>query len=74
MSNLDVHDISPDDPGAASGARPYIGVEFACCGVYTRVYRRPEQTRYDCRCPRCLRMVTVHVGPQGTSNRFFRAE
>ena len=55
----------------ATPNRPYIGVHFECCGVYTRVYRRPSEMQYICRCPRCLRAVTVKVGAEGTSDRFF---
>jgi hypothetical protein len=74
---LDVYDIPSDSdvPGGASpgGYRPYISVLFECCGVYARVYRRPEQRYYHGRCPKCLRTVHVRVGPEGTSARFFRA-
>ena len=53
--------------------RPYIGVHFECCDVYTRVYRQPVKMEYHCRCPRCMRMVRVRVGPEGTNARFFCA-
>ncbi|MCA9243506.1 MAG: hypothetical protein KDA32_06100 [Phycisphaerales bacterium] len=54
--------------------RPYIGVMFECCGVYQRVYRRPDQLEYRGRCPRCLRLVNVRVDPSSGSNeRIFRA-
>ena len=61
---------------SGSGTRPrlYIGILFECCGVYVRVYRRPEQKFYYGRCPKCLRGVRVRVGPSGTSARLFRAE
>lgn len=65
------HDGSSSDRGEAR--RPYIGVYFECCGVYLRIYRRPEQREYSGRCPRCLREVRVRVGPQGTTARMFRA-
>lgn len=53
--------------------RPYIGVLFECCGVYTRIYRRPDQQFYFGRCPNCLRTVRVRVGEDGTNERLFRA-
>ena len=62
-----------DAPANDDAARPFIGIYFECCGVYARIYRRPDQDAYRGRCPRCLRMVTVRVGPGGTSTRFFRA-
>lgn len=55
-------------------ARPFIGVRFDCCGVYSRIYRRSDQREYRGRCPRCLRELNVPVGENGTSARIFRAE
>jgi hypothetical protein len=65
-------DAEPVRP-SAEAARSYIGILFKCCGVYVRVYRRPEQNVYSGRCPNCLRPVRVRVGPEGTNSRIFRA-
>ncbi len=54
--------------------RPWVGIHFDCCSVYTRIYRNTEGTAYHARCPRCLREVTLRVGPGGTDARFFLAE
>ncbi len=61
-------------PEAESAARPYVSILFECCNVYARVYRRPEDTVYHGRCPKCLKAVKLRVGPDGTAARFFRAE
>ena len=53
--------------------RPYIGVYFECCGVYSRIYRQPDSKMYVGRCPRCLRQVQARVGPEGVNARIFRA-
>ncbi len=67
---LDCFD-TPDQPAAES--RPYIGILFECCGIYARLYRRPDRMVYQGRCPKCLRSVRVRVGRDGVNSRLFRA-
>ena len=59
-------------PQPAPG-RPFLGIQFECCDVYTRVYVNQEQTAYLGNCPKCGRRVRFQIGPGGTSSRFFRA-
>jgi hypothetical protein len=62
-----------DGVGAAS-PRPYIGVRFACCDVYLRIYRSPDGASYRGHCPRCAKPVNFVVGPGGTDARTFVVE
>ncbi len=63
----------PHNANGAGAGRPYIGVLFECCRIYARIYRRPHDDHYIGRCPRCLRVLRVRVGPDGTPARFLRA-
>lgn len=67
-------DVSTDaaGPGPAP-ARPFVGVRFDCCGVYTRIYLNQAGDAYEGRCPRCVRAIRFDVGPGGTQARFFSA-
>ena len=59
-------------PGdAPAGSQPFLGIQFACCRTYARVYRTADAAAYEGRCPRCGKRVVVPIGPGGTGQRFF---
>lgn len=68
------HDKRPLHQSAAvtaSTSRRFVGVQFACCDVYARVYLNREETAYHGNCPRCAKVVHLKIGPGGTDSRFF---
>lgn len=60
--------MSPDK------ARPYLGINFSCCGVYARIYKTARGDAYAGHCPRCLKPIRVPIGPGGTNQRIFRTK
>jgi hypothetical protein len=73
LGGREVNDTSASASAHSLRGRPWLAVQWKCCGVYSRVYRNREGTAYDGRCPRCGRPVHVNVGPGGTTARFFEA-
>ncbi len=64
---------SPQDQASSLRGRPWLAIQWKCCGVYSRIYRNKTGTLYEGRCPKCSRPVSVRVGPGGTNHRFFEA-
>jgi hypothetical protein len=74
MSGDHVDLSSEPTPSTSQGSasnRPFLGVHFACCGAYARIYRNADQTAYVGHCPRCTRRLQVNIAPGGSDQRFF---
>jgi hypothetical protein len=56
-----------------SDGRRFVGIQFVCCDVYSRVYINRDQSAYEGNCPKCAKRVRLRIGPGGTDARFFRA-
>ena len=63
-----------DTPSEAlSDDRRFLGIQFACCSVYTRVYVNQDGSAYEGKCPGCGKKVKLVIGPGGSDQRFFTA-
>ena len=59
--------------GEAERKQRFLGVKFACCDVYSRIYVNREGTAYEGRCPKCFKPLQILIGPGGSDSRFFTA-
>jgi hypothetical protein len=74
MSGEQLDLSSEDSPQRQPAARRrFVGVRFACCDVYVRVYLNRAETAYQGHCPRCSKRIELKVAPGGTDERFFTA-
>ena len=64
---------SQPEPSAGSAGRPFVGIEFTCCGRYARIYQNRDRTHYVGNCPKCAKPVRLRIGTGGSDSRFFTA-
>jgi hypothetical protein len=71
--NLDLSSGAHSGPGRPHNGtlRPFLGMHFACCGAYARVYVNRSRSAYEGNCPVCGKPVRVKIDPGGTEARFF---
>jgi hypothetical protein len=58
-------------PAPSRRFRPFIGIQFQCCGVYSRIYLNNAETAFAGNCPRCGKRIQFPVSEDGSSERFF---
>ena len=69
---LDLSSGEGPNPGSdGAKTRRFLGVHFACCDVYTRIYTTRDGAAYAGACPRCGLRIRFPIGPSGTGARFF---
>jgi|GEM_PF-337723 len=57
----------------APSRRPFLGMHFKCCKLYSRIYLNKKQTAFVGWCPKCASKVEVRVSPTGSDSQFFTA-
>ena len=60
-----------DKDKAPRQSRPFVGVTWDCCHVYSRVYLNRRGTAYVGWCPKCGKRIQMNLSPTGSNSRFF---
>jgi hypothetical protein len=61
----------PRPTGGQADARRFVGIKFACCDLYSRIYINRAGNAYEGYCPHCSKPVRIRIAPGGTDTRFF---
>ena len=59
------------DRDAGRTRQPFLGIHFACCGIYTRIYVNASGSAFAGNCPGCGGQIVVRISPDGETDRFF---
>jgi hypothetical protein len=59
--------------GTDADGKPWLGVFFDCCRVYSRAHRNAAGSHYIGHCPRCAARVQFKIGEGGSGARFWTA-
>ena len=54
--------------------KPFVGILFKCCNVYSRIYINKTRMAYVGYCPRCYKKAEIRISKDGTDSRFFAAQ
>ena len=54
-------------------SKPFLGIIFKCCSVYSRIHLNKKRTAFIGWCPKCAKPARVKVSPTGSNSRFFSA-
>lgn len=54
--------------------KPFLGMYFKCCRVYSRLYLNKQQTAFVGWCPKCAAKAEVKISAEGSSEKFFIAD
>jgi len=53
--------------------RPFLGIIFKCCNIYSRIYLNKDGTAFVGWCPKCGKKTRIKVSKDGVPDRFFIA-
>ena len=53
--------------------KPFVGMHFKCCHVYSRIYINAKRTAFSGHCPKCAKPVEIKISKDGSSSPFFTA-
>ncbi|MFH1068091.1 MAG: hypothetical protein V1794_00595 [Candidatus Glassbacteria bacterium] len=69
---MDIKDSEDKTGKQRRQPRPYIGITWECCKVYSRIYLNRKGSAYVGWCPRCGKRAQLDLSPTGSKSRFFQ--
>ncbi len=51
--------------------RPFLGINFKCCKVYSRIYINKKRDAFVGWCPKCAKPVRIEISPDGEDSKYF---
>lgn len=61
----------PAMPEDQKTSKPFLGIMFKCCNVYSHIYLNKDKDAFVGWCPKCAKKVTIKISPDGVDSRFF---
>lgn len=63
--------MTTENSNKRPGSKPFVGIHFKCCNIYSRIYLNKQHDAFVGWCPKCVKKVVLKISPDGEDSRFF---